>query len=109
MTLKVNDLSEVCSLSKEDLASRRALLRRQLFPFIRKREERPSSLVLHFDASPERREQLQAFVDAERLCCSGIDWQVQRVSDSLQLEIGGIDPKSPAFAELVPTTAKAVP
>jgi hypothetical protein len=105
LTLVVDDIREICNLPDEELEARRARANQELFAFVKHRQERPTGLALVFDETPELRERLDAFVAAERVCCVDIDWSVRSDSGSLRLEIAGIDPRSPAFADLGSTLA----
>ncbi len=100
MAAEDDPIRKICNLPDEELKVRRARVSRELFAFVRKREERPSGLVLHFDESSEMRERLDSFVAAERICCSSIGWSVGEGAGLLRLEISGIDPKSVAFASV---------
>lgn len=100
MTTELDEIRNLCNLPDEELKARRAQMSQELFAFVRKREELPTGLALYFDETPERRVQLEEFVAAERICCSGIGWSMGTDSGALRLEISGIDPKSAAFASI---------
>lgn len=108
MAIESRDVRGACNLSDVELKARLELLSEEFFPFVRKREELPSSLALTFDDTLEMRERLDEFVAVERTCCSSIDWSVQSVSGGLRLEIEGIDPKSRTLAFVGPNADAAV-
>ena len=96
----MTDIRAICSLSDEELAARRKELQEGLLSVVRGREELSEGLALLFDATPERREELESFVAFERECCSDVDWSVRDVDGALRLEIRGIDPRTGVFAEI---------
>ncbi len=94
----MTDIRTICNLSDKELAARRKELREGLLPQARGREDLSDGLALFFDASPELREELEAFVAFERECCPGLGFSVRDVSGALHLEIRGIDPRASIFA-----------
>ncbi len=96
----MTDIRAICNLSDEELAARRKELREELVPQARGREELSDGLALLFDATPEMREDLDAFVVFERECCPGLDFSVRDAPGALRLEIRGIDPGASVFAGL---------
>ncbi len=94
----MTDIRAICNLSDEDFELRRARLREGLVPQARGREKLSDGLAVLFDATPELREELDAFISFERECCSGLDFSVREVSGALRLEIRGIDPEASVFA-----------
>lgn len=96
----MTDIREICSLSDEDLEARRAQLREHLVPQVRGGEELSDGLALLFDATPEMRVELDAFVAFERECCSGLGFSLHDASGALRLEIRGIDPRASVFSDI---------
>ncbi len=94
----MTDIRAICNLSDEDLEARRVQLREGLIPQARGREELSDGLAFLFDATPELREELDAFVAFERECCPGLDFSVRDASGALRLEIRGVDPEASVFA-----------
>ena len=94
----MSDVRAFCNLSDEDFEARRTKLRGDLIPRARGREELSDGLAFFFDATPEMREELEAFVAFERECCPGLGFSVQDEAGALRLEIHGIDPSSSTFA-----------
>jgi hypothetical protein len=48
----------------------------QLLPLVRGGRRTATNLQIELD--PEAAEALEAFVEAERLCCAGIGWEIER-------------------------------
>jgi hypothetical protein len=48
----------------------------QLLPHVRSATRNTGALCVDFD--PQAAETLEAFVEAERLCCAGIGWEIER-------------------------------
>lgn len=94
----MTDIRAICTLSDKEFAARRKELREGLLPQARGREELSDGLALFFDASPELREELEAFMAFERECCPGLGFSVRDASGALRLEIRGIDPRASIFA-----------
>jgi hypothetical protein len=94
----MTDVREICNLSDGELEARRAELAGGLAPKARERRNLSDGVALSFDASPEMREELSAFVEFERQCCATLELSISEASDSLQLEIRGIEPGSSFFA-----------
>lgn len=95
----MSDIRKICSLSDEELEARRQELREELLPHVRSRAALTDGLVLGFDATPERRRQLEDFVAFERGCCAGLRFALREADDAIQLEIHGLDPDSSVFME----------
>ncbi len=94
----MTEIRAICDLSDEAFEARRAQLREGLVSKARGREELSDGLALRFDATPELREELDAFISFERKCCPGLDFSVRDESAALRLEIRGIDPEASLFA-----------
>ena len=88
----MTDIRAICDLSDEDLEARRAQLREDLVPQVRGREELSDGLALFFDATPEMREELDAFIAFESECCPELGFSLRDASGALRLEIRGLDP-----------------
>ena len=59
-----------------------------LLPYVRGATRMPGAVLVEFD---ERAAQtVEAFVEAERLCCAGICWEIDRIS-GLHLRISATD------------------
>lgn len=95
---------DFCALSPEQLRERSLSLRRDLMPLVKRASRLPddAGLALDFDASPERRRQLDELVAFERQCCSGLDWDVteRAASSSLRLTIAGLAPDAGMYQTL---------
>lgn len=92
-------MSEICSLTDEELEARRRLLREQWVPHIRKRTALSDGVAFTFEATPERRRDLEDFVASERGCCPGLRFSQQEGAGTLRLEIHGLDPEVRLFSE----------
>jgi hypothetical protein len=84
----------VCSLSDEQLEERRAMVRAEILPHVRKVERIEGGFAIETDATPELREKLQDFVALERRCCSSVHWDLSEVPHSgrVRLDVRGLDP-----------------
>jgi hypothetical protein len=72
-----------------------------LLPYVRDATRMPGAVLVEFD---ERAAQiLEAFVEAERSCCAGIGWEIDRTSD-LRLRISATDAQLTAIESLWKTT-----
>jgi len=69
----MTDVREICNLSDEDLEARRAELAGGLIPKARARKNLSDGVVFSFDATPELRDELNAFVAFEGECCPTLD------------------------------------
>jgi hypothetical protein len=94
----MTDVREICNLSDEDFEARGAELAGGLARRVRERRNLGSGVALAFDATPEMREELNAFIDFERGCCPTLEFSISEASGALQLEIRGIEPDSGLFA-----------
>lgn len=63
-------LPVACDLEAGELAARGAALREELFRHVRERQELPDGVRFRFPGSDAFRDQLLAFVVAERTCCA---------------------------------------
>jgi len=90
----MDDAREICSLSDDALEARKQQLRDELVPHVRSRAALTDGMRLTFDATPERRRQLDDFVAFERGCCAGLRFALREQGGVIQLEIRGLDPQS---------------
>jgi hypothetical protein len=65
---------------------------------VRRIERLPGALLVEFDPAAERT--VQAIVEAERLCCAGLDWDL-RTAPSLQVRIGADEGQLDVLERLV--------
>jgi len=59
-----------------------------LLPYVRGATRMPGAVLVEFDERAAHT--LEAFVEAERLCCAGICWEIDRIS-GLHLRISATD------------------
>jgi hypothetical protein len=59
----------------------------ELVPYVRRVQRELETVTIFFDASVG--EALNSFVEAERLCCGGLNWLLQRDEKLIQLRIAG--------------------
>lgn len=95
----MTDIRNICQLSDEDLEARRVDLGRRLAPKLRGRRNQSDGVTLSFDATPEMREELDAFVAFESECCPSLNLSLSEATGELQLEMRGIDPSAELFAD----------
>jgi hypothetical protein len=69
----------------------------ELLPKVRGVSQVSGALLVEFD--PQAGETLAAFVEAERLCCAGIGWEIER-SPGLWLRITASDEQLTALESL---------
>ena len=69
----------------------------QLLPRVGGVSRAPGVLVVEFDRRADQT--LSAFVEAERLCCAGIGWEIER-SPSLRLRISATEEQLAAIESL---------
>lgn len=94
------ELRAICNLNDEELPARLEELRGGLLSKATNREELPDGLALYFDASPEMRDELEAFLAFERECCPSLGHSFHDVPGALRLEIRGIAPNASLFADV---------
>jgi hypothetical protein len=68
-----------------------------LLPHVRAASRTPAALLVEFD--DQAASTLEAFVEAERLCCAGIGWEIDRTS-GLRLRISATDGQLTAIESL---------
>jgi hypothetical protein len=59
----------------------------ELLPYLRKIETVNGDVLVYFEMAGAAA--LESFVDAERLCCTGLTWKLGSTDDLLQLIVGG--------------------
>lgn len=98
----MDDIRRHCSLDDRHFDARRRELREGLLRRVRGRIVLDDGVRLRFDASPERRDELEAFAAFERECCPGIAVEILEApaAGALQLEIRGFDPETSGLAQL---------
>lgn len=69
----------------------------QLTPHVRRVSRTSGALLIEFDQ--QSAQTLEAFVEAERLCCAGIGWDIQR-GPGLRLRITAVDDQLNAIESL---------
>ena len=94
----MTDIREICNLSDEDLEARREELMQGLALKARERRDLGDGVAYSFDATPEMRAELGAFVAFERECCPTLGLAVKVAPGALELEIRGVEPTSSLFA-----------
>lgn len=78
---------EVCTLSEEELRERGQLFRAQLMPHVRKQERLANGMAFEFEASAERRAQLEELIALERQCCAPMKIELSESEAGLRLEV----------------------
>ena len=78
---------EVCTLSEEELRERSQLFRTQLMQHVRKQERLANGMAFEFDASAERRAQLEELIALERQCCGPMKFELSESEAGLRLEV----------------------
>jgi hypothetical protein len=68
-----------------------------LLPHVRDAARERGAVIIEFD--PGMDETLEAFVEAERLCCTGIGWEIERTG-GLRLRISATDAQIAAIESL---------
>ena len=68
-----------------------------LLPHVLRASRVPGALLVEFNLQAER--MLESFVEAERLCCAGIGWKVER-DPTLRLRITAVDTQIDAIESL---------
>jgi hypothetical protein len=96
MTQRRDDIIEVldCDL---DVRPKAAPSLDLLLPYVRSATRNATTLFVAFD--PQAEPTLEAFVEAERLCCAGIGWDIERDS-GLHLRITAADAQISAIESL---------
>lgn len=94
-----DESAQVCNLPSEALAERRAMIKAEIAPYVRRTEELPNGLAWEFDQNPAMRARLEQLIELERRCCGGLEWSLQglRGADTIRLVVEGIDPRSELF------------
>lgn len=85
-------LSDLCTLTEEQLAERRTWVEREIAPHARRRLKLDDGVAWEFDASPQTRERLEHLAELERRCCGPADLSFAVRSegdDTLRFEILG--------------------
>lgn len=93
----------LCSLNDEELEERRAMVRAEILPQVRKTERIEGGFAMETHATPEMREKLEDLVGLERRCCGSVSWDLSEdaSADRLRLEVRGLDPDSGLLGSLV--------
>jgi hypothetical protein len=97
----------VCSLNDEQLEERRAMVRAEILPHVRRAERIEGGFAVETDATPEQRQKLEDLVALERRCCSSVSWDLSEVprSGRVRLEVRGLDPDAGLLGSLVEAPA----
>ena len=97
----MNDRS-LCSLNDEELEERRAMVRAEILPQVRKAERIEGGFAIETDPTPEMRRKLDDLVALERRCCSSVSWDVSDDTREgrVRLEVRGLDPDSGLLGSL---------
>ena len=92
----------VCTLPPADLRQRLDWIRAEILPHALAGERLSDGLAWELHDAPGLAEKLDQLVALERECCSGIDFthRKSRVASQRRLEVRGIDPAAPLFANL---------
>ncbi len=59
----------------------------EILPFVHKVALDENNVIVVFDAAGKAC--IESFVSAERLCCTGITWDLHSVGDEMQLHVSG--------------------
>jgi hypothetical protein len=92
-----NGFEDVCTLPRDELRERVAVVRRDILSQTTRRETLTDGMAFEFAATPAMKEQLEELVEFERECCSGLDWNLGRVGPVLRLSVRGLAPDSDAL------------
>ena len=97
----------VCSLNDEQLEERRAMVRAEILPHVRKAERIEGGFAVETEATPEMRQKLEDLVALERRCCSSVNWDLSEDARAgrVRLEVRGLDPDSALLGSLVEASA----
>ena len=86
---------DVCSLPADQLQDRLTTLRREIVPHVKRHTPMTEGMAFEFANTPVMRKTLEDLVAFERECCSGLTWNLGRLSDQiLQLSVQGLPPDS---------------
>lgn len=80
-----------CTLGPDEGADRIAQWRRLIRRSLIDREETPGLLTLRFRSTDEVAAELTRLVEAERSCCSFLDWALVNDGETCTLRIAGDD------------------
>jgi hypothetical protein len=59
----------------------------EILPFVSKVELDENKVIVDFDAAGKA--SIESFVSAERLCCTGITWDLRCIGNELRLHVSG--------------------
>lgn len=59
----------------------------EVLPFVRKIKVDENKVIVEFDSAG--RPSIDSFVSAERLCCTGLTWDLVSIGNELQLSVSG--------------------
>ncbi len=92
----------VCTLPPDGREQRLAWIRSEILPHAVDGERIEDGLAWEFDDAPGLAARLDRLVALERECCSGIvfEHQPSQTAGRRRLEVRGIDPQAPIFANL---------
>ncbi len=95
-----------CNLPTEEFQDRLAMIRRDILPLAKRREELTDGLAFEFEQSPGMKKTLEDFIAFERECCSGLTGGLEQTEAAqLRLSIRGLSPSSEFFQTVGGTTA----
>jgi hypothetical protein len=96
------DPAEICSLPPRDLQERLEWIRREILPHAVGSQRTGSGRAIELEAAAGLEWKLERLIEAERECCSGIDFEqvASAIPGRLRLEIRGVDPDAAIFSTL---------
>jgi hypothetical protein len=93
------EAASFCTLNKEQLAERIAMIRREVLPHALAKQVLPDGRAWTFDRT--LRTKLEQLVALERECCrDGVTFALEEHASQLRLEIRGVDPNAAVFQSL---------
>lgn len=97
----------VCSLTDDQLEERRAMVRAEILPHVRKALRIEGGFAIETEATSEMRQKLHDLVALERRCCSSVSWDLveDARADRVRLEVRGLDADAELLGSLVDAPA----
>jgi hypothetical protein len=82
---------DVCNLRGDEREQRAAMIRAEILPLVRRREDLPNGFALEFERTPSVAAKLARWVELERTCCASLDWELEldAAGDRVRLSVRG--------------------
>jgi hypothetical protein len=90
---------DACSLPRDERGARGAAIRADLLGHVQQERELPDGHAWAFAGTAELRAKLEHWIEAERVCCSGLDFGLSEDGEHLWLEVTGQGPARWAHAK----------